>query len=487
MTRDHAALYHALAARDQRFDGVFFVGVTSTGIYCRPICPARTPRRSNCRFFPSAAAAELAHFRPCLRCRPELAPGSAPVDAAQRVAAGVARRIGESAAIDGADLETIAAEFGLSSRQVRRIVRSQLGVSPMELVLTRRLLLAKQLLTETRLSVSEIAYASGFGSLRRFNDAFRTRYDMSPGRLRREAGADGATHGVDQPITLRLACRSPFDWRGLLEFLRARALRGVERVDDVAYLRTVRLGRHTGWIRVTEAVSGHSLAVELASALVPVLPALLPRLRDLFDLDARPDLIAGRLAEDPLLASAVSKNPGLRVPGAFDGFELALRAILGQQVTVTAATRIAGRVVERFGEPLLTPQPGLNMLAPAPGRLAAATAEELGALGVIRARGRCIIALAGEVAGGRLQLSPGNQPEATIARLLDIPGIGPWTAQYIAMRALRWPDAFPKEDTALRKRLGGVSPASAEQMSQAWRPWRAYATLHLWSSAAEAA
>jgi len=483
MNQDPANLYDAYAARDSRFDGVFFVGVTSTGIYCRPVCPAKTPRRANCRFFPSAAAAEQARFRPCLRCRPELAPGNAPVDGAQRIAAAIARRIGESAVIDGAGLEEIAAEFRLSSRQVRRIVQGQLGVSPIGLVLTRRLLLAKQLLTETRVPVSEVAYASGFASLRRFNDAFRAHYGMPPTRLRREVehAQPRAVQASGEPLTLRLAYRPPFDWAGILAFLRGRALSGVEQVGEDEYLRTVRLGAHAGWIRVRPAPRGHVLLVDLTPSLVPALPALLGRLRDLFDLDARPDAINARLARDPLLAPAVARNPGLRVPGAFDGFELAVRAVLGQQVTVAVATAIAGRLAERFGDPIETPHAGLRRLAPTAERLAAAEVDELGALGVIGARGRCIIALAGEVAAGRLRLSPGPRPEAVIEQLVALPGIGPWTAQYIALRALRWPDAFPKEDSALRKRLGSIGPARAEETSKAWRPWRSYATLHLWS------
>jgi AraC family transcriptional regulator of adaptative response / DNA-3-methyladenine glycosylase II len=486
MTPDPVSLYDAYAARDPRFDGVFFVGVTSTGIYCRPICTARTPRRSNCRFFPSAAAAEQARFRPCLRCRPELAPGSAPVDRGQRTAAGVARRIAEGTAGDGSGLEAIAAEFRLGARQVRRIVRAQLGVAPIQLVLTRRLLLAKQLLTETRLPVTEIAYASGFASLRRFNDAFRGHYGMPPTRLRR-AVAGAATAGelpAGALLELRLAYRPPFDWDALLDFLRERALPGVEQVLAGEYLRTLRLGEHTGWVRVRPADSGNVLLAELPASLAPVLPGLLAGLRDLFDLDARPDVIAACLSRDPTLAPLFSRRPGLRVPGAFDGFELAVRAILGQQVTVRAATAIAGRVTARFGEPLVTPHPGLSCLAPTPERLAAAGEAELGALGVIRARGRSIIALAGEVAAGRLRLVPGAPVEETVEQLLAIPGVGPWTAQYIAMRALRWPDAFPREDAALRRRLGGVSAARAEHRAHVWQPWRSYATLHLWTGGA---
>ncbi|NJD10795.1 MAG: helix-turn-helix domain-containing protein [Gemmatimonadetes bacterium] len=482
MTPDADVLYAALSARDPRFDGVFFVGVTSTGIYCRPVCPARTPRRSHCRFFGSAAAAEHARFRPCLRCRPELAPGNAPVDAGQRIAAGIARRIGETAGFGGPGLEEIAGEFALSSRQVRRIVRAELGVAPIELVLTRRLLLAKQLLTETVLPVGQVAFACGFASLRRFNAAFREHYGTPPTRLRSAAAVAAAAFEAGEPLTLRLSYRPPFDRGALLAFLRARALAGVEHVPGDAYLRTVRLGGHAGWVGVRPAAAGHELLVDVAPELVPVLPALLGRLRDLFDLDARPDVIAARLGQDELLAPLLERAPGLRVPGAFDGFELAWRAILGQQVSVAAATAIAGRVAARFGEPIATPYPELAALSPTAERLAAADVEELGELGVIRARGRSIVALAREVAAGRLRLAPGPRPAATIAQLQRLPGIGPWTAQYIALRALRWPDAFPREDGALRKRLGGLSAALADARSQAWRPWRSYATVQLWHS-----
>ncbi|HET7621936.1 MAG TPA: AlkA N-terminal domain-containing protein [Gemmatimonadaceae bacterium] len=485
MTNDHAALYNALASRDPRFDGVFFVGVTSTGIYCRPICTARTPRASNCRFFESAAAAEKASFRPCLRCRPELAPGRAPVDDAQRIAALVANRIEEGLLDDGSSLEKIAAHFGWSSRQIRRMVRKELGVSPMELVLTRRLLLAKQLLTETELPMSEIAFASGFSSVRRFNDAFAARYSMAPTRLRSAAGgangqrarSDAAAHDT---LTLQLGYRAPFDWEGILHFLAARAMKGVEAVEDAAYLRTVRLGGVTGWIRVRDEPGRKALFVELPRTLTPVLPALLGRLRSLFDLGARPDVIAERLASDEILGAAVSRNPGLRVPGAFDGFELAVRAILGQQITVKGATTLAGRFCATFGEAIETPHPALTHQTPRAERVAEAGVDEVTSLGIVGARARCIIELAREVASERLKLEAGADAKSTIEQLVALHGIGRWTAHYIAMRALRWPDAFPKEDAVLRKRLGGVTAARAEEISRAWQPWRSYATLHLW-------
>jgi len=482
MTPDRAALYSAYISRDPRFDGVFFIGVTSTGIYCRPVCTAKTPRLANCRFFDRAEAAEKAAFRPCLRCRPELAPGSAPVDDAGRIAALIIHRIEEGVLSGASGLESIAEGFELSSRQLRRIVRSELGVSPMELVLTRRLLLAKQLLSSTALPITEVAFSSGFASLRRFNDAFLGRYGMPPGRLRRQSAEATTSLGS---ITLQLGYRPPYDWPAMMAFLGARALRGVELVEADGYRRVVALGGHQGWIHVRHSPERRALMVELSRSLTPALPALLGRLRTLFDLSARPDLIGEHLSRDPRLAPAVAASPGLRVPGAFDGFELAVRAILGQQVSVKAATTLAGRFVEAFGERLDASAPGLTHLGPTAARVASARADELTALGVTSTRARSILALAAEVARGRLRLEPGAHAEETIAQLVALPGIGPWTAHYIAMRALRSTDAFPKEDLVIRSRLGGVTAARAEEISHPWRPWRSYATLHLWQRPSE--
>ena len=481
MTGDPAALYNAYASRDPRFDGVFFIGVTSTGIYCRPVCTARTPKAANCRFFESAETAEKANFRPCLRCRPELAPGNAPVDDARRIPRLIAQRI-EEGMLDGAGLETIAKQFGWSSRQIRRVVQRELGVSPIELAQTRRLLLAKQLLTETALPVTDVAFASGFSSLRRFHDAFGRRYGLAPSRLRQAAGGEARPPRSSESFTLQLCYRPPFDWAGMMRFLETRALKGVERVDEGAYSRTVRLGSHTGWIRVSDAPERRAVLVELPHSLTPVLPALLGRLRHLFDLTARPDVIAAHLARDSRLAACVSENPGLRVPGAFDGFELGVRAILGQQVTVKGATTLAGRFARAFGDSVVTPDGALDRMSPTPQRVAAAAVDEIAAFGIVRTRARSLVALAQEVASGRLKLEPGADPERTMRQLAALPGIGSWTASYIAMRALRWPDAFPGEDLVLRQRLGGVTAARAEEISTRWRPWRAYATLHLWRS-----
>jgi AraC family transcriptional regulator of adaptative response / DNA-3-methyladenine glycosylase II len=481
MDQERRRLYKALAARDRRFDGVFFVGVTSTGIYCRPICPVRTPKPGNCRFFPTAQTSEQAGFRPCLRCRPELAPGSAPVDDAQRIAQLIVQRLEEGEPGGHAGLEAIADQFELSSRQIRRIVHKELGVPPIQLLLTRRLLLAKQLLTETSLPVTEVAFASGFSSVRRFNDAFASRYRMPPSRLRRQAAsgdlvADGATS------TLTLSYRPPYDWAGILEFLSARALTGVEWITADAYARTVRLGAARGWIRVTHAPARHALAVEFTHTLTPALPSLLRRIRSLFDLDARPDLIAKALGKDPCLAPSIRRNPGVRVPGAFDGFEMGVRAILGQQVTVKAATTLACRFVDAFGEPATTPFAELRRFTPRGPDVAASTVDAVARLGIVAARARSILALAHAQNTGAIALDGGGpaDPDRCLSRLLELPGIGQWTAQYIAMRALGWPDAFPKEDIAVRNRLGGLTPNEADARSQAWRPWRSYAVMHVW-------
>jgi AraC family transcriptional regulator of adaptative response / DNA-3-methyladenine glycosylase II len=485
MDRDSRRLYNALSARDSRFDGVFFVGVTSTDVYCRPVCPAKTPKEANCRFFDTPQEAEQAGFRPCLRCRPELAPGSAPMDDAERIAQLIIQRLEDGHLDEQAGLEEIAGQFELSSRQIRRIVHRELGVPPIQLLLTRRLLLSKQLLTETTLPITEVAFASGFSSLRRFNDAFNRRYGMSPTHLRRKATEGAPVILGSQTSTLQLSYRPPYDWKGILAFLAARALKGIELVTDHSYTRTVQLGAAKGWITVTHAKTKHALMVEFTHSLTPVLPALLRRVRALFDLNARPDLIAKHLSRDSRLSAAVKANPGMRVPGAFNGFEMGLRAILGQQVTVKAATTIACRFVEAFGEPIVTPFAELGRLTPLPSLVAAASVDDIARHGVIAARCRSIIALAAAQGSRGLSLDGGvnHNPDESIRRLAELPGIGQWTAHYIAMRALRWPDAFPKEDIAVRNNLGGVTAKEAEALSQSWRPWRSYAVMHVWGMA----
>src|SRR6476660_4138642 len=412
-------LYKALIARDSRFDGIFFVGVTSTGIYCRPVCPVKPPKEANCLFFNSAQEAEQARFRPCLRCRPELAPGNAPIDDSQRIAQLIVQRLEDGTIGKDAGLEAIADQFELSSRQIRRIIQKELGVPPIQLLLTRRLLLAKQLLTETTLPMTEVAFASGFSSLRRFNDAFNGRYGMPPTRLRRKVAQDGPGIAERQTSVLQLAYRPPYDWVEILAFLKGRALVGIEHVTDTAYARTVQFGDVQGWIRVTKLPRKHALMLERTHSLMPVLPALRSRVRALFDLDARPDLIARQLRRDPRLFAAIKANPGLRVPGAFNGFEMGLRAILGQQVTVKAATTIACRFVEAFGEPIVTPMPELNRLTPLPARVAAASVDDIARHGIIAARARSIIALAEAQGTDELCLDGGahHNPDDSIRRL----------------------------------------------------------------------
>ena len=478
MTIDDDVCYRALLARDTRFDGVFFVGVKTTGIYCRPVCTAKTPGRDRCRFFPSAALAERAGFRPCLRCRPELAPGHAPVDSARTTARAAAARIEAGALGDGGNLEGLAASLGLGARQLRRLMRKELGVSPVELAQTNRLLLAKRLIAETQLPLVQVAFAAGFKSVRRFNALFRSHYRLTPSTLRRSS----STAVAADRLRLVLAYRPPLDWDAMLRFLAARAIPGVECVTGAAYQRTVGVGEHRGWLSVSPVANRNLLAVDLATELAPALPSILVRLRNLFDLDARPDVIAGQLALDPLLAPLVERQPGLRVPGAFDSFELAQRAILGQQVSVRGASTLAGRFAERFGEAIETPLACLNRIAPTAESLSAVRRTTLAGLGLPSARAESLRNLARVVAHREIDLEPGVDPTAVVARLVELPGIGRWTAEYIAMRALRWPDAFPVGDLGLVKASRLKSAKSLETAAERWRPWRAYAAMHLWES-----
>src|SRR5579872_2317163 len=529
MTLDDQTRYRALLARDVRFDGLFFVGVTTTGIYCRPVCTARTPGRDRCRFFPNAALAEREGFRPCLRCRPELAPGAAPVDAVANMARRAASRIEAGALNGGGSLEQLAQELAISSRQLRRAIQREFGVSPVELAQTNRLLLAKRLLGESNLPMIDVALASGFSSVRRFNALFRHHYGFPPSRIRRSQGA-GLPQAVNSNGTLQttksatsvslraapqrtaesrcrslgqciarspvcetecadrrdslrltLAYRPPYAWREMLRFLAGRATLGVERVGDGEYSRTVAIDGRCGWLSVGPIEGRNALAVELSTSLVGSLPAILVRLRNLFDLSARPDVIESHLAADAALAPSIRGAPGLRVPGTFDGFELAVRAILGQRVSVAAATTLSGRLASVFGEAIVTPFVDLNRLAPAPARLAAAGIGAMTKLGIAAPRASCIRDLARAVAHGEISLEAGAEPETVIARLVTLRGIGDWTAHYIALRALRWPDAFPAGDLGLLRRAGAKSTAALRRAAEAWRPWRAYAAMHLWN------
>jgi AraC family transcriptional regulator of adaptative response / DNA-3-methyladenine glycosylase II len=492
------ACYLALKTRDSRFDGRFFTGVTSTGIYCRPVCKVRLPRRDNCRFFVLAAQAEHAGFRPCLRCRPELAPASANAnetvpwstqDASSILAQQAARLLDSPEPwCDGPpSAQQLAARLGISERHARRVFEAHWGVSPLQYLQTRRLLSAKQLLTDTPLPIADVARLSGFASLRGFNAAFATHYRLQP-RLLRKAGAQPPAPDAPETTTglvLQASYRAPYDVDAMLAFFATRAVPGMELVNraERSMARTVAVSQsghtYTGWVQVQFVEANCTVQLRVSETLIGVLPLVLARLHDLLDLDADPAPINAQLE------SHFPGTQGLRVPGTMDGFELAVRAILGQQITVAAARTLTTRLVARFGIPLATPFAELTHGFPSAAVLAAAASEDLGALGIVRQRQTAIAALAQAVADGTLTLHSRADVPATLAALQALPGIGPWTANYIAMRALRWPDAFPAGDVALHKALGvrdAKNPAQeAERASQAWRPWRSYAVLRAWS------
>jgi AraC family transcriptional regulator, regulatory protein of adaptative response / DNA-3-methyladenine glycosylase II len=523
------ACYLALKGRDARFDGQFFTAVTSTGIYCRPVCRVKAPKRENCRFFVHAAQAEGAGFRPCLRCRPELAPSrQEPVwsteDASKALASSAVKLIAEAALLGPeASLAQVALRLGVSERHMRRIVEAQIGVSPMQWLQTRRLLTAKQLLTDTKLRMEDIASASGFASLRQFNAAFSQHYGMPPTRLRKQGAAplagDAAlaahstpaaqalqrktvqlTHGY---IDIQLGFRPPYNATALFAFWQQRQLDAMELIAPCAHpiwskgtfgIKNESLGlirsfaiqqaghSLSGWLAATPDLEKNILRVRMSDSLAPALPTITTRLRAAFDLDADPAAI------DAALGSAFTGSDGMRVPGSLDGFEIAVRAILGQQVTVAAGRTFTQRVLQNFGEPIETPRPQITRCFPTPAALAQATPESLGVLGIVKQRQAALIALSREVASGSLNLNSPPQPLHVMEQLKALPGIGDWTAHYIAMRALRWPDAFPAGDIALHNALNlrhESSPTKrarlAEEASQAWRPWRSYAVFRVWA------
>ncbi len=492
---DASVCYRALETRDARFDGRFFVGVTSTGVYCRPVCPARTPRPENCVFVACAAAAQEAGFRPCLRCRPEASPGTPAWNGTSTTVARGLQLIGQGA-LDEGSVDDLADRLGVGSRHLRRLFLEHLGASPLAVAQTRRLLFAKKLLDETELKVAEIAFASGFASVRRFNDAVRKTWDRSPRELRKPARrAKRALGGREsRPVLqLRLPFRAPFDWDALIGFLSLRAIPGVESVTPERYTRTLRLDDAVGIVQV-EPVPGNGkraepylLARVRLSGPAPLI-RVSDRLRRVFDLAADPDRIARQLGEDPDLAGRVAARPGLRVPGAWNGFELAVRAILGQQVSVRGATTLAGRIANSYGTPLpedvCCADPAMpRVLFPGPEVLEKIDAA---AVGLTKARGAAIAGLSRAVRTGEVDLDAGPSLDDAVSKLCALPGIGEWTAQYIAMRALGEPDAFPHGDLVLRKVVGGAAgPLTARELgarAEAWRPWRAYAALHLWTT-----
>jgi AraC family transcriptional regulator of adaptative response / DNA-3-methyladenine glycosylase II len=478
------ACYRAISSRDARFDGVFFVAVKTTGVYCRPICPARTPGRARCEFFARAAEAERAGYRACFRCRPEVAPGHASVDANNQLAHVAAARI-EAGFLNEHSIEELAEQLGVTARHLRRTVQAALGASPVELAQTARLALAKQLLHDSKLSLADVAFASGFTSVRRFNALLRERFGKAPTLLRREHGASDAA----DCIALRLDYRAPYDFHSLLGFLRGRAIAGVEVVGEDEYVRSLALGEHRGFIAVKADEARGVLRARVSLTLAPKLMEIAAKLRGLFDLSARPDVIARDLKRDPLLKPLVTARPGLRVAGSMDGFETAVRTILGQQVSVRGATTLSGRFAERFGTPIephaFCASAGVTRVFPSAEVIASADVHDVRAIGMPLKRAHTIVALARAVASGEVQLVSGADPEHTMAALTSIPGIGPWTASYLAMRVLRWPNAFPAGDLILHRALDAKNAKAAIERARAFEPWRAYATLHLWRAWSE--
>lgn len=482
---DSESLYEALLARDARFDGRFFVGVATTGVYCRPVCRARKPLAANCSFYATAAEAEQAGFRPCLLCRPELAPGYAPVNSSTSLARAAARYIERNCGAQGS-ITDIARHLGCSNRHLRRVFENVYHVRPVEYRQTCRLLLAKRLLTDTDLSVVDVAYTAGFGSLRRFNEVFRRRYRLTPTALRSQARLSG-TEG--DAVRLSLGYRPPYRWDLIVRFLARRAIPGVEKVEDDHYARTVRLhssGRDlTGWVVVGNDAEHNRLAVTISSSLLPALPVVLDGIKNLFDLHCAPDTVARTLTTmgGSVLGSFI---PGIRVPGCFDALETAVLAVLGQQVTVQTARALAGRLVYALGSSVDTGIDGLTMTFPTAQELLGldgAIEHHLGPLGIIASRSRAIHGLAELKESGVIDAACCPDPEAATARFMKVPGIGAWTAGYIAMRCLGWPDAFLATDLEVRRALGTRSPQKILTLAEQWRPWRAYVVMCLWSRA----
>jgi len=465
----------ALRARDARFDGIFFVGITTTGIYCRPVCPSRSATPTRRRFFESAAAAEHAGYRPCLRCRPELAPGRSVMDAVPRLAQAAALRIA-AGALNGHSLADLARELGVSERHVRRALEREIGVSPIALAQTHRLLLAKRLLADTDLPVTRIAFASGFQSLRRFNAAFREHYRLSPSALRPRPVRPPPETDL---VRLTLAYRAPLAWDPLLAVLERSALPGAEVVQAGGYGRTIRLDGTTGVVFVTADPEQAHLLVDLTPSLLRVLMPLLVRLRHLFDLDAEPSVIDAHLSEGGL-GLLVRGTPGLRTPGAIDGFDAVLSTLLlGWGRWGAASQEVARRIVRAFGMAFDSGFPALSRITPTAERIAEAGAERLTALGVPSRRAEALVAVTHALLDGTLSLEPGSDPIAARRALVAIAGISERFATTIVTRALYWPDAFPAADPALRRAVGVATPAELRARAERWRPWRAYAAMHL--------
>jgi AraC family transcriptional regulator of adaptative response / DNA-3-methyladenine glycosylase II len=463
---DIARCERARLARDARFDGLFYTAVKTTGIYCRPVCPAPAPKPRNVVYFDTAAAAAAAGFRPCLRCRPELSPDDRAGRAHDQLADRVLARIHEGG-LDAQGATALAEEFAIGERQLRRAFLARYGITPQAAAATHRIHVAKQLLSETRLPVTEIAFAAGFASLRRFNQAFAEATGMNPTRLRRSDAGDVRASASQR---LRLAYRPPYDWPRVLAFLRQRALPGIERVGEDHYQRALPEFAAAAELRVRHDPEHAALELQLEQVPTRAIPALVQRVRRMFDLDADPQAISAVLARDPRLKPLLRARPGLRVPVGFDPWETAVRAIVGQRISVAATRTLLARMIAADGR-----FPSAATLAEA----------DLHGVGLTRQGSTSIRALARAVCDGRVHFRAGQSLEASVAALEQLPGIGPWTAHYIAMRALGHPDAYPIADLVVRRALGDPTPKRERELAEAWRPWRSYVVLHLWTEASE--
>lgn len=482
---ERQGMYAAFKSKDTRFDGHFFVGVSSTGIYCRPVCRAKLPKAENCSYFRAAAAAESAGYRPCLLCRPELSPGMSTTDATASLLRRAARLLEERCG-SGQSLEELVRHLGCSSRHLRRVFAEEYHVSPVQYLQTCRLLLAKNLLTETDLSVLDVAMAAGFGSLRRFNSLFNKQYRLPPTVLRRQAGCG---QKPQDDITLALGYRPPYPWKQMLNFFASRAVSGVEIIQNDKYMRTVHLFTASqksvyGWLAVGKPTKKDILNVTVSASLLPVLPQVMAKIRHLFDLCCDPDAVHEVLSDMNHIRPDLCVK-GTRVPGCFDSFELVVRAVLGQQITVKGAGTLAARFVKAYGRPVQTNIAGLTYTFPLPADIIALEGDisnHLGPLGITSSRAKTILELAYVFVRGDICFDLGARPEAEIEKLMDIPGIGKWTAQYIAMRTMGWPDSFLETDAGVKKALEPYRDKELLQMAEAWRPWRSYATVNLWNS-----
>jgi AraC family transcriptional regulator of adaptative response / DNA-3-methyladenine glycosylase II len=477
---DHRALDRARVSRDSRFDGKFFIAVTSTGIYCRPICPSRTSKSANVRYYPNAASAAEAGFRPCLRCRPEAAPGT-PAWLGTSAVVRKALRLIEGGALDEVPVEALAERLGIGSRHLDRLFLQHVGASPLAVAQTRRLQFAKRLLDETNLPITEIALAAGFGSVRRFNDVFQETYQHSPREMRKHRRDRGETRDGDD-VALKLAFRPPYDWEQVLGFLATRAVAGIEHVDANRYSRTIDLMGTSAVITVKPIEGEDALELRVRGAPPASLFQLSAVARRVFDLTADPEHIAGAMKSDKLISSLMKRRPGVRIPGTWDPFECVVRAVLGQQVSVAAGRTFTARLVARLGQRIASGAEGLTHLFPRPEAIADA---DLTGLGFTGARQAALRAVARAVIERRLDF---NAPADEVTECLaSLSGIGPWTAQYVALRALGEPDAFPAGDVVLRRIAGGkgaaMSTRALEERAEAWRPWRGYAAQHLWVAA----